>query len=106
MHKHLCDIGEHEYSCSEPCVCICGYRMDGRDHSANSSCVGVLHISSHNLRGPSKLRRSKLALLNYLTEFPIADAGAAMFRVAPLPAFVFGVTTFTTSTARQFKGST
>ena len=33
MHKHLCDIGEHEYSCSEPCVCICGYQMDGRDHS-------------------------------------------------------------------------
>lgn len=32
-HRHVCDIGGHDYQCSEDCSCICGFPMNGFDHS-------------------------------------------------------------------------
>ena len=34
MHNHWCDVVGHEYECSnECCKCICGFAMEGHDHS-------------------------------------------------------------------------
>jgi hypothetical protein len=71
-----------------------------------SSCVRVLRTGRNKLCGTTKLRGSELALLKQITDFFIADAGALIFRVTPLPVFVFGVTTSMASTVRQFKYST
>ncbi len=33
-HRHWCEIDGHEYECSgDSCLCICGLRMNGNDHS-------------------------------------------------------------------------
>jgi len=34
MHRHYCDTVGHDWQCSSAeCVCICGLRMEGNDHS-------------------------------------------------------------------------
>jgi hypothetical protein len=32
-HRHWCEVDGHEYECSGDCLCICGLRMNGNDHS-------------------------------------------------------------------------
>jgi hypothetical protein len=32
-HRHYCDIAGHDWQCEKDCECICGFSMEGNDHS-------------------------------------------------------------------------
>jgi hypothetical protein len=32
-HRHWCEVYGHYYGCGKDCLCICGLRMNGNDHS-------------------------------------------------------------------------
>jgi hypothetical protein len=108
-HRHFCDIGGHDYQCSDDCSCICGLPMNGFDHSGcpvelkacpehkaeeerrmAQVCSPEAEAESKRLRGNGRLR-------------PTASAGVP----ATLPARSSGgasiAITCTASTVPKFK---